>query len=240
VTVPHADFDAYKLAIINDIFLVDEAYDLIFCISDHWDDIREAPSVGQFLGKLQNSYLIEAMILSIGRLFDRNRDSLSIPGLIINCGQFQLKNRSEFLSELLALNIPKPTIDIIEIDGLSQRSAKELGRFIPQRGNVPSLKRIIDRRHKDVAHRSTVKNFDQPFFKDIVLCNGLAKRWINCFSTGIDNSRLCDQKGQFRFSNETKRAGTSLKRILQFLGMVKTESKADERMVRQFRRRYMK
>jgi len=230
------DFDQYRLAILNDIFIVDEAYNAIFFISDHCDEIN-APFVGHLFGKLQNSYFVDAMILAIARVFDNRKDVLSIPGLIQVCERFTLKNKSDFASALRSLGVPQKTIEIVETEGLSQRASRELRKSIPLKSNLPELQRVLHRRHKSVAHRAVTPGSTQPFFADIKKCNDLAKAWISCFALGIEDQRLHDSKGRFRFSGDARQLSASIKRILQIIGLMKIESESDKRIVSEFRRR---
>jgi len=182
-----ADFDRYRLAILNDIFIVDETYAAIFCIADHYREVN-APFVGQLFGKLQNNYFIDAMILAISRIFDTRSDVLSIPGLIKSCGRFVLKNRDDFVSELRVIGIPEKTAEIIRTEAFSPRAVKELQKSMPLRDHVPALRRILDRRHTNIAHRAIAASSSAPFFADVKECNELASFDENISEASTANS----------------------------------------------------
>lgn len=237
MTTRPAEFNSYFQAIINDIWIVDESYAAIFFISEHYEKFQSA-SFLELFGRLQASYFIDSMILSLGRLFDERSDVLSIPNLIKNCSQFGLTNKSGLITELKGLGGHAELIQTLEQHGLSREAAKKLQKLAPTKQKLPELKRIIDRRHSAVAHRANnTKKFEQPFFTDIKTCSDIAKRWIICFALGVENRNLRDARGDYRFSSEAKKISRQMKNLLRHLYLLPAINKHQTDMIESFLRR---
>lgn len=228
------DFESYRQALINDIWIVDESYDANFYISDNYKEFGKAPFL-RFFGRLQNAYFVDAMILAVGRIFDRRADVISLGKMVSNCADFELKNSHGFISSLKKLNLSDDAIAMVEREGLSPGVANKLRTFVPTEKNCPELKRVIGRRHQDIAHRaSSPKKVDDPFFTDIKFCNELAKDWVMCFALGIENIEMRDTKGVYRFSRDARRMSRQMNLLLQHLHLLAPKDNHQAKMIETF------
>lgn len=180
----HNLFDDYYQAILNDIFLIEESYSSLFMISDHARRINSL-NLGHVFFRLQE-YFSDAMMLAIGRLFDRRSDVFSIPNMVAASDQFDLVNLAGFSVTLRRLNADDNLIGLVEKEGPSDQAIQKIKLLIPKKETLPQLQRVLNRRHKEVAHRdNSAKNYDRPLFSDVKFCNELAKEWIDCFAAGF-------------------------------------------------------
>ena len=239
MTTQPDEFESYFQAIVNDIWIVDECYDAIFFISDHYQKFRAAPFL-QLFGRMQNSYFVDAMILAIGRLFDGRKDVFSVRSMIANCGQFDLINKQGFVSELRKLNVSDDVINAVEREDLSAQVAWKLRQFVPVKERFPELERVVGRRHTDVAHRGKgPKKFQQPFFSDVKVCGNMAKQWITCFALGIQNHDIRNAGGAYRFSSDAKALSRQMKLLLQYLHLLPAINEHHDEMIEEFHRKHI-
>jgi len=216
-------FEKYYQAALNDIFIVDETYSSIFKISDNVQAINRA-NFGHLFGRIQENFR-ELMIIAVGRLFDVSRNVLSLPGMLAAAPRFSLMNKDGLLDELRKLNISEQTLQKISREGLSEGASVELSRHFPARKNFPELDRVINMRHKEIAHRdSLAEKFERPAFLDVRACLNIAKDWLACFALGVKNTSLKDNRGHFFISDDAEATSRTIGRVLESLFVVPPES----------------
>lgn len=206
----------------HDIFLAEQAKEMWMWVADHAGTINDA-KFGRFFGTFQHMALTE-MFVAVGRVFDeeRHHDKICLKQILVLMRTSNLIDRTPLL-EFLKIGAEQRH----GWAGLSEAAARDkaidvLLRQRPTFRSSEQLRRVLDIRHTEVAHRA----LDPPYehsrakFEDIDHCLDWGKEFLGMAGRAFGNHVFKSDSGDFWTEYGVKSSVMSIRRLAHKAGCV--------------------
>lgn len=169
----------------QDVFRARQAITIYDWMADHAEEVRAA-SHGLSFGIVQQLCVTE-LFAAFGRLYDS--DGFGQKPISIKLAISQLPKTRNLdavaLIEFISWAAPRTRLGDIPTDAILERSFAAIRKSYPTEANCPQLRRLLETRHTEIAHRAQQPSIERAKWDDAYWCLDWAERFTQMLRKGL-------------------------------------------------------